>query len=276
MKQQKCKMINIVSELQLANLIVGKKAPKRVINLFEEEYVIDISFNGYCDLDEYKRHLDLVYRRCMMQFDKKYNIEQDSDRMIMHLELASFEVKYAKKNYLLENKRLIKKVRIDKAYKLNEKHQSQVIDMLNEFFEIKRRHANNLIDYFKNRIELINRFYKKSVLFSGVSGEKPKNQNKNQLALFPHNSTSPLIQWNKKAADFMELLHALSCTNAIISKNGTITRKDLTDFFTWLFNFEIKDPEGTLQAAKNRKKTKTPFLNDLINAFNISANESLE
>jgi len=273
MKQQKCEVKKLVYELQLANLIVGKKAPKKVINLFEEEYIIDISFNGFSSLEEYKRYLDSVYRKCMIQFDKKFNIENNTDRMIVHLELASFEIKHAKKNYLNESKRLIKNIRIDKSYKLSEKHETQVIDMLNEFFEIKRRHANNLIDYFKNRIDLINRFNKREAIIERKSKRKKKNVN--QLVLFPENNARPLVQWGRSAADFMELLHALLSTNAIVSLKGSLTRKDLTEFLSWLFNFKIMDPEGTLKAAKNRKKTKTPFLNELVNAFNISADESL-
>ena len=195
--------------------------------------------------------------------------------MIIHLELASFEIKHAKKNYLNESKRLIKNIRIDKSYKLSEKHEIQVIDMLNEFFDIKRRHANNLIDYFNNRIDLINRFNKREMIIKGNSKGRKKNQNANQLVLFPESNARPLVKWGRSAADFMELVHALFCTNTIVPLKGPITRKDLTEFLSWLFNFKIMDPEGTLKAAKNRKKTKTPFLNELVNAFNISADESL-
>lgn len=267
-----CKIENIISELKQTNLVVGKKVTKKTISLFEEQYIIDISFNGFHDLEVYDIHLQSVYRKCMIQFDKKLNYNDSLIRMNIHLELARFEIQQAKKTYLSDTKQLIKRIHVEKAYKLNDKYEEQLIEMLNHFFEIKIKLANNLIAYFKHRIDLLNRFRMDEGTMPSISYKKKEVQNTNQRLSFTKNN-SPKLVWDRSSTDFMELLHALSCTNSFKNRGGELSRKDLTDFFTWLFNFEIKDPNGTLRAAKKRKKLNTPFLKELAKAFEDSAED---
>ena len=273
MKHIKCKIDSVVDELKTANLSVGKKTPKKVINLFSEQYIIDIGFNGYHDLDSYEIHLQDLYKKCKSQFDRKITIINDYDKMILHLDLAIFEIKQVKNNYLRENSRLLKRIRIEKAYKLNDKYENQVVDMINQFFEIKLQLANNLISFFKHRINILKVYQEKDKLYPLKSNSKRRVVNSNQLTLFPDNNKSPNLKWVRTPTDFMELLHALFCSNSFTSSTGVLTRKDLVDFFSWLFNIKIDDPNGVLRSAKKRKKVSTPFLNELANTFENSVEE---
>lgn len=74
--------------------------------------------------------------------------------------------------------------------------------------------------------------------------------------------------WKATGTDLLELLAALHKSESIQRKDGkTLTRKELIDYFQGLFGLEIKDVEGSLTRATNRKMNMTPFLDSLKGAF---------
>ena len=86
------------------------------------------------------------------------------------------------------------------------------------------------------------------------------------------NDSKP-YKWAMSGTDFLELFTALYQNECFERKDGkSFTRKQLTDYFQGLFGLEIKDLEGKLTRATNRND-KTPFLNDLISAFEIYADQ---
>jgi len=261
-----CTIEKIITELKTSNLTVGNKMPKKVIALFEEYYNIDIKFNGFSDTLEYKNYLHALYVSCKKQFDKKIYYEKDLIKMKRHLELAYFEIKQGTSNYISNKGLIISNMNIDKPYKLNTKYKESTIRTIDKFLEIKKQFAKNLLTYFNHRTK---HFAKLENINNIKDLSKINDRNHLQLVLFPIGKNSPEIHWNCSAADFMELLYALLNNNAIVRDNGALTRKDATELFQWMFNFEIGDPEGTLKAIKRRKKSSSPFLQRLSKDLDI-------
>jgi hypothetical protein len=75
-------------------------------------------------------------------------------------------------------------------------------------------------------------------------------------------------EWKASGTDLLELVAALHKSECIQRKDGKpLTRKEVIDYFQQLFGVEIKDPEGKLNRATNRKTNTTPFLDSLKVAF---------
>ena len=73
--------------------------------------------------------------------------------------------------------------------------------------------------------------------------------------------------WNASDTDLLELVVALHKENIIQRKDKKeLTRKEWIEYFTGLFDLQIKDVEGKLTKATNRND-KTPFLDRLRTAF---------
>ncbi|RLD40111.1 MAG: hypothetical protein DRI86_15890 [Bacteroidetes bacterium] len=268
----KCRISEIIDEIRTSNLVFGRKMPKKVITLFEERYILDISFNGQASLDIYETHLQKIIKRCKYKFDRKILAAKDIDKMIMYIESMKFEIKALRKNYLNANKDFIRTVKIENSFKLKEKYKDQVIEMINYFFDLKLYLANSLVDYFKHRLRMLERIRTKGIVIP-VIVNKRKTRISKKLSLFPENNTSPSIKWARSQTDFMELLHALFSSDSFVSSGGPLNRKNLVDLFSWIFNFNIEDPNGVLRSAKMRKKANTPFLKELANVFENSAEE---
>lgn len=84
------------------------------------------------------------------------------------------------------------------------------------------------------------------------------------------------LVWKSSATDLIELLTALYLNKSIERKDGQIlTRKELMNFFLEIFDIQLKDPEGMLSRATNRKKM-TPYLDKLKQAFENYADDKLE
>lgn len=87
----------------------------------------------------------------------------------------------------------------------------------------------------------------------------------------------PPYRWNSSDTDLIELLTALFHSNAIKRRdNKKITRKELMNYFQEIFDIQLKDPEGMLSRATNRKKTMTPYIDKLKLAFENYAEGKVE
>ena len=74
-------------------------------------------------------------------------------------------------------------------------------------------------------------------------------------------------KWNVSDTDFLELVAALHYEGTIKRKEGKeLTRKELIELFSHLFDMQIKDVEGKLTRATARMD-KTPFLDSLKLSF---------
>lgn len=74
------------------------------------------------------------------------------------------------------------------------------------------------------------------------------------------------LNWCKSDTDLLELITALYEMESFGSKKN-ITRKEVIDIFSKIFNLEIKDAESKLSRATERKKDISPFLTDLKVSF---------
>jgi hypothetical protein len=85
------------------------------------------------------------------------------------------------------------------------------------------------------------------------------------------------LKWNATDTDLLELITAFHRSNIIVrSDKKEMKRKDLIDFFSQLFDMEIKDVEVKLTRATNRKMSTTPFLDKLKLAFENYVQEKEE
>jgi len=84
------------------------------------------------------------------------------------------------------------------------------------------------------------------------------------------------LLWKANDTDLLELVVALHKDNIIERKDKKeLTRKELIEYFSGLFDLQIKDVEGKLTRATNRND-KTPFLDKLKLAFENYGQEKEE
>lgn len=80
--------------------------------------------------------------------------------------------------------------------------------------------------------------------------------------------------WKSTGTDLLELLTALHLNKSIQRTDGEVlTRKDLIEAFEILLKVKIKDPEGKLTKATNRKINMTPFIDSIKTAFETYAKD---
>ena len=127
-------------------------------------------------------------------------------------------------------------------------------------------------DYYPNFEVLCNleleRLYKKL--------EIEKEADEAFLPTVTNNSdnTKLLYRWNLGDTDLLELITALYHSNSIKRKdNRKITRKELMIYFQEIFDTELKHAESKLSHTSDRKKTLTPYLDKLKNAFETFVEE---
>lgn len=86
-----------------------------------------------------------------------------------------------------------------------------------------------------------------------------------------------IYKWAASSTDLLEMLVALLEQNAIRRRDGKkVTRAEMIKFFQSLFDVDMKDPEGMLARATNRKQNLTPFIDSLKMAFERYAEEKDE
>lgn len=78
---------------------------------------------------------------------------------------------------------------------------------------------------------------------------------------------TPTLVWNKRDTDLLELITALVESRSIQNSTGSLTRTEAISTFQKIFGIEIKDAESKLSRATERKKSLTPFLDDLKLSF---------
>ena len=94
-----------------------------------------------------------------------------------------------------------------------------------------------------------------------------------QLSLFPKGSGTTLIEWKRDKVDFIELFIAVYESNSVISTSKSkLTRKEFFGLLMWFFNIQIGNLDSSLTAAKNRKIENSPFLKELLVAFESYCN----
>ena len=86
--------------------------------------------------------------------------------------------------------------------------------------------------------------------------------------LFPPKKYSSPLKWKESDTAFIELFASVFHVGAIMHVSHDITRKELFEILSEMFNLNIKDLESKLSRAKRRKKNETPFLDSLRFAFN--------
>lgn len=83
--------------------------------------------------------------------------------------------------------------------------------------------------------------------------------------------------WKSTGTDLLELLAALHLNKSIQRIDGEVlTRKDLIEAFETFLKVKIKDPQGSLARATNRKMNTTPFLDKLKIIFGNYAEDKLD
>ncbi len=90
-----------------------------------------------------------------------------------------------------------------------------------------------------------------------------------QLPLFPLNSGTTLLQWNRNKVDFLELFTAIHESKSVKTiDDRKLTKKEFIELVMWFFNIQIKHWEGSLSAAKSRKNdNESPYITELARVF---------
>jgi hypothetical protein len=81
-------------------------------------------------------------------------------------------------------------------------------------------------------------------------------------------------RWNSTDTDFLELFAALYQNESIVRADGKpLTRKEMLEYFQNILGLNIKDAEGKLNRATNRKLNMTPFIDSIKAAFETYAKD---
>lgn len=81
-------------------------------------------------------------------------------------------------------------------------------------------------------------------------------------------------KWNSSDTDFLELFAALYQNQSIARTDGKpLTRKEMQEYFQNIMSLNIKDVEGKLTKATNRKLNMTPFIDSIKAAFETYAKD---
>jgi len=89
----------------------------------------------------------------------------------------------------------------------------------------------------------------------------------NSPVIIQQNEPSPYT-WNANDTDLIELVAAMHASESIKRIDGNkLTQKELFDYFQDIFNIKLNNIHPALTKAGNRKTSITPFLNQLITAF---------
>jgi hypothetical protein len=83
----------------------------------------------------------------------------------------------------------------------------------------------------------------------------------------PDQKAVPKLKWNRNDVDLLEFVTALHRSGAINNEAGNLTRAGAIEFFENLFGIEIKDAESKLSKATDRKRSRHPFLDELVKQF---------
>jgi RteC protein len=132
-----------------------------------------------------------------------------------------------------------------------------------EFLLVEKHFLKNLQKLLKKCIKQHRTF--KSLRRKKITQEKKKG--KRWPALVDQDGT-PLLKWKKDKVDLIELVASLQLVGAFERiDQEQLSRKDLFDFFSFIFNYPIKHPENALEAARNRKNHTDKFATQLGASF---------
>ena len=83
----------------------------------------------------------------------------------------------------------------------------------------------------------------------------------------PATTINPVLKWTRFDVDLLEFVTALHKSGAINNSSGNLSRTEAIEFFEKLFGIKIKDAESKLSKATGRKRSRHPFLDELVKTF---------
>lgn len=151
-----------------------------------------------------------------------------------------------------------------------------------QYYSIEYKFLDELEQLVKHKMAQLDQFYltnRPQYTSSFQSTQKELSAYlSDQLSLFPKDSGTTLLQWNRSKVDFIELSIALFESNSIkLNDQRKLTKKELIQILMWFFNIQVGHWERSLLAAKNRKKdSESPYLKELVSTFSDYCLRSFE
>jgi RteC protein len=98
-----------------------------------------------------------------------------------------------------------------------------------------------------------------------------------QLSLFPKESGSTNLKWNRDKVAFVELFISVHESKAILGHNNLpVSKKDFLELLMWFFNIRISQWSRLLNSAMERKiKRESEYLLELSKIYNEMASKRL-
>lgn len=96
-----------------------------------------------------------------------------------------------------------------------------------------------------------------------------------QLSLFPKESGSTCLKWNRDKVAFVELFISVHESKAILGHNDLpVSKKDFLELLMWFFNIRISQWSRLLNSAMERKiKRESEYLLELSKIYNEMASK---
>ena len=252
--------------LKVARLSFKRPSAQRKVLLFPDPGTDGLEFNGFNTLSSYGTHLHSLYVNFKRELDAQVNARATEDCMelVRELNLLHYEIKSFRRGYFPKGKpgERLERVEIVKGPVMGQQENSVRITVaryLDEQFKTVRM----LDKLFDHRIQHLITFF----------GEKGNVKQKSkppraQLALFPQDSSVPLLRWKGTKVEFAELFYSLYESGVIVLlTTGQPTREDFFAFFQWALNIHIGNIRPIINNAQKRKVEVAPFLVALREVF---------
>lgn len=252
--------------LKVARLSFKRPSAQRRVLLFPDPSTDGLEFNGFNTLSGYGAHLHSLYVNFKRELDAQVTARATEDCMelVRELNLLHYEIKSFKRGFFPKGKpgERLERVEIVKGPVMGQQEESVriVVDRyLDQQFKIVRM----LDKLFEHRIKHLLTFFREK----GNVKPQPKPP-RAQLALFPEDSSVPLLRWNGTKVEFAELFYSLYESGVIaLLTPGQPNREDFFAFFQWALNIHITNLRPIINNAQKRKLDAAPFLAALREVF---------
>ncbi len=133
---------------------------------------------------------------------------------------------------------------------------------------IKMKYSDEIFPNYEELCNLeLDRLYKRLEILDSKNDTRQNNElPKEQKNEVQH--IKPPYRWSKTDTDLIELITALFHSDSIKRRdNKPLTRKELIEYFTDIFDMQLKHAESKLSRTSERKKSRTQYIDLLKSTF---------
>lgn len=259
----------IINEISI-RIIEWSPKQRIKLNLFEEVHDPGIVINSFNSINQYRIYLSKMYIAIKGKIEVEISQNMDIILSIQMLEECKIILHENMLTHLPENFDLILFSLVFKT----PGYQKDIMDIrfkekVQFFIMAQKELINKVVDFIGHNIRVIkelNEFSRKNMLKQSLENINIKQ---GQISLFPTSEIPiPKMLWTKSENALLEILLGLHETGAVISENGKITQRQAIQWAEHSLGIKIKSAEVKISKLHERKKSETPFLDEMKGSIN--------